>query len=135
MLNTNHRAVPVYYTKLYQKYVKFIKEPFSENRITEYFQVFEKKDRLNFTEYKCGKKSVFFYGEFNNYEISTNSNKYILPYPSNLENFISDCYRCDIELIWKPVVLDMFDISDVICIDDYQKYTNEVLSILGKSLT
>ncbi|MFW5847813.1 MAG: hypothetical protein ACOCVF_02755 [bacterium] len=77
---------------------------------------------------------------FNSYYVIHNReniicDKYVLPYPETLNDFISDCWRCGIKLQWRKDVLEKFSSYSVylpkVEIIDYHKM---ILTKLGKNV-
>lgn len=68
-------------------------------------------------------------------EDSIINDKYELPYPETLNDFISDCWRCKVQLQWRDNVLDRFS-SYKICLPKVEiiDYHRMILTKLGKDV-
>jgi len=68
------------------------------------------------------------------YKIFTKTKTGTFPFPRNLNDFISDCERMNIDLYWNIPYLDtLFPTKIYMKIDDMKQYYKELLTKIGKS--
>ena len=60
------------------------------------------------------------------------NDKYILPYPETLNDFISDLKRCNIDLYWKSEILKDLLVKDFYAENELKNYYNNLLRNLDK---
>lgn len=67
------------------------------------------------------------------YKIHYNKKITVFPYPKNINQFISDCYRMDVILYWNIEKMDKhFDLKTYVLSDEARIYYKELLIKIGK---
>lgn len=84
------------------------------------------------TRYSKDDCVIHFFGKHKPYEIKLNNHTFVLPYPQNLDEFICDCKRCNIDLRWNVSIFDDLDPALILSIQDYQNYITDILRKLDK---
>lgn len=117
-----------------KNYRVFLLEEFDHKKIDNLFKDWLIKDMvgwhrmLNFTQ----EAVIEFYAKGEDYNIKLPTKGYVLPYPNNLNDFISDCYRLSIDLSWSNKILSKFNRMALMDRGDIEKYNNDLLNIIGK---
>ena len=88
---------------------------------------------FNLTNYSEKCEIEFYATHYNILNKKKNNNqKYSFPFPKTINDFISDCERCDIVLYWSEFAIKSFLPRTILCNEDLNNYYNNILTIIGK---
>lgn len=139
------RAVPFIYTSGSQIFKDFLSVPFTidmlypvfnDKSCDRLFDGWRGKDMLGYYKFTNEQDIVLeFYP--NHYDISKKDGRGIVKYkltflPENINDFINDMYRYNVELYWSNWVDENFEPKDFLHKDDIKQYYVDLLEKLGK---
>ena len=101
--------------------------------------LFEKWNQVNMGNYEkltYGNYTIKYYGNDLPYEITNNNligqKTFQLPCPKNIDQFISDCERCDVDLFWTQNIIDQYDLKYLMTTKEFKEYINNLLIKINK---
>lgn len=114
------------------EYRNLILQTFSFDDITKYFFGWKKKEMVNWVRYVQNKYVIDVFTK--NYEIINNikNEKYKLPYPKTINDFINDMDRLGIILMWDNLVIEKYEPKDYLPVDKIPEYYKNLLNSLNK---
>lgn len=119
---------------LNQKYRVFISQPFTHHSIETFFIDWKVKDMVGWhkvTNYNS-KAVIEFYGLGNPYNIKINTYSYTIPYPITLDDFVSDCKRCGVELEWDQSIYEQMNRIYFLEQKGIENYNTKLLTTIEK---
>lgn len=143
-----YRALTFFESIHREEYHTFLSQPFKIGMVG--FNRFERLDNTEplFDGFRGSKMpswitfknddgvAIDFYTNGTPYKIvnskSITNKDFTFPYPRNINDFICDCQRCGVTLHWSEYALLINDIKNLLNIDDYMNYINNLLERLGK---
>jgi hypothetical protein len=107
------------------------------DHIEPLFKNWRGKNMVSWTKFENDNKVVVeFYGNKAPYKIINPKlvlrKDFTFPFPDNINQFICDCSRCNIDLQWNDYSLKLYDIKNMVIPEDFKFYINELLTKLGK---
>jgi hypothetical protein len=142
------QAVPFILTIGTEAFKKFLTKPFTidmlysfgENSCQTLFEGWKGKDMSSW--YKFINEDKYILEFYANYYIITKDNptfkanteamKYRLPLPRDIDDFVNDMHRFNIEIFWSAWVCENFEPKDYLRKEDIEKYFSDLLNKMGK---
>jgi hypothetical protein len=122
-------ANPFIRTMLNEEYRSFLLTSFNPQLIPEYFQGWDSIDMGGWCKITTVGVELEFKTSTNQYKIKFGGNIYLLPIPKNLDDFICDCNRCSVNLIWNFNIVQRFGKK---CLNDRDNIQGDIESLLKK---
>ena len=124
---------------LNQEYRVYILQPFYLEMIEENFENWIMKDMVGWHKFvnHSTKATIEFYGHGNPYKIKNpdlvTGNEFTFPYPNNLDEFICDCERCSVNLLWNNIVISTMSRAFFMNQSEIENYNKKLLEQIEKS--
>lgn len=140
-------VVPFFESTRSEEYRKFLDQPFhigmvgfvdseSHENINPVFHDWMGKAMVGWIKFTHEKFRIEFYEGNTIYKIFNPNlrlqREYTFPFPRNINDFVCDCNRCDINLQWSDFIFKEVDIKHIVSNKDYRGYIQELLKEIGK---
>lgn len=124
-------------TMLNNQYRDFVSQEFNHKEIEYCFQNWILKDMINWDKLSNydSKITIEFYGHGNPYRIKNSKQvggEYNLPYPKTINDFISDCLRCSVDLSWNDNIVQSMNRTVFMKQSDIKDYNKNLLTSIEK---
>lgn len=140
-MQVNYKCVPYLKTYGSEAYKKFLQFSFDERFIANtndveaiLFADWQVKDKGNYRVYTniINNRYMIEYYSVGYNIITSTGTKHIPTHPQNLDQFITDCQRSDLDLFWDKKISGLLSYKDFMEPKAIEEYHNYLLEKLGK---
>ena len=143
------QAVPFILTLGTEAFKEFLTKPFAidmlypifnENSGDTLFEGWKGKDMSSWHKFINEEKYILeFYANYYiitkdnpTFKANTEAMKYRLPLPRDIDDFVNDMHRFNIDLFWSAWISENFEPKDYLRKEDIEKYFSDLLIKMGK---